>query len=94
MMICSISKKQLTKKQFAILEYIIKYVTDRMYQPNIREIAEEFGISIGGVHSHLVVISSKGWIEIGDNQKRRIEISAEAKALVAGELDKGEWVKE
>jgi len=93
-MIFSNSKKQLTKRQFAILEYIIKYVQSRMYQPNMKEIAEEFEISISGAYNHLIVISSKGWIEIGDNQKRRIEISAEAIALVNGELDQKEWVKE
>ena len=88
------SKKRLTQKQFEILAYIIHYTLDKMYQPGMREISEEFGISIGGAYNHLVVLSSKGWIGLGDNQKRKIEISEAAKALVAGELNQKEWVKE
>lgn len=87
------SNQRLTQKQYDILEYIIQYTLARMYQPGMREIAEKFEISIGGAYNHLLVLSSKGWINLSDNQKRKIEISDSAKALVAGELDRKEWIK-
>ncbi len=54
----------LTKRQRAILEFIIRCIRDKGCPPTIAEIGEEFGIaSTNGVNDHLNALERKGFIE-------------------------------
>lgn len=56
--------KGLTKRQEAILRYIIESIRDLGYPPTIAEIGSQFGISsTNGVNDHLVALEKKGYIE-------------------------------
>jgi repressor LexA len=56
--------KGLTKRQRAILEFIIESIREHGYPPTIAEIGLRFGItSTNGVNDHLVALEKKGYIE-------------------------------
>ena len=56
--------KGLTRKQQAILEFIIQCIRDNGMPPTIAEIGDKFGItSTNGVNDHLVALEKKGYIE-------------------------------
>lgn len=56
--------KGLTRRQRAVLEFIIQCIRDNGCPPTIAEICEAFGIqSTNGVNDHLVALEKKGFIE-------------------------------
>lgn len=56
--------KGLTKRQEAILRFIVESIRDHGFPPTIAEIGEEFGItSTNGVNDHLIALEKKGYIE-------------------------------
>ncbi|HOZ49459.1 MAG TPA: transcriptional repressor LexA [Candidatus Hydrogenedentes bacterium] len=56
--------KELTKRQAAILQFIIESIRDHGYPPTIAEIGDAFDIrSTNGVNDHLVALERKGYIE-------------------------------
>ncbi len=66
--------KGLTKRQEAILQFVLDYIQHEGYPPSIREIGKEFGIgSLRGVTVHLDALSRKGYIERA-NTPRSIRI--------------------
>ncbi len=55
--------KGLTKRQQAILDFILEYVREQGYPPSIREIGAKFDIgSLRGVTVHLDALDRKGYI--------------------------------
>ncbi|MCW5937331.1 MAG: transcriptional repressor LexA [Fimbriimonadaceae bacterium] len=67
--------KGLTKRQEAILQFVLDYVQDEGYPPSIREIGQKFGIgSLRGVTVHLDALERKGFIE-RSNTPRSIKIT-------------------
>ena len=72
--------KGLTKRQRAILEYIIDSIREEGYPPTIAEIGARFGIaSTNGVNDHLVALERKGYIE-RSSKARGIHITEKASA--------------
>lgn len=68
-------KKQLTKKQEEILEFIKKRIKERGYPPAVREICEATGLkSTSTVHGHLTRLEKKGYIRRDPSKPRAIEI--------------------
>jgi repressor LexA len=66
--------KGLTKRQQAILEYIVDYVRKEGYPPSIREIGRDFKIgSLRGVTVHLDALERKGYIA-RSNTPRSIKV--------------------
>ncbi len=64
----------LTKRQEAILQFIVDYVQGHGYPPSIREIGKAFGIgSLRGVTVHLDALQRKAYIQRG-NTPRSIQI--------------------
>jgi len=56
--------KELTKRQQAVLHYIVECIRDRECPPTIAEICGEFGIaSTNGANDHLLALEKKGFIE-------------------------------
>ncbi|ACM60593.1 SOS-response transcriptional repressor, LexA [Caldicellulosiruptor bescii DSM 6725] len=71
----SIMKKQLTKKQEEILEFIKKRIKEKGYPPAVREICEATGLkSTSTVHGHLTRLEKKGYIRRDPSKPRAIEI--------------------
>lgn len=70
--------KGLTKRQQAILDYIISCIRDHGYPPTIAEVGAEFGItSTNGVNDHLVALEKKGYIE-RSSKARGIVVTSKA----------------
>jgi SOS-response transcriptional repressor LexA len=67
--------KPLTRRQRAVLDYIVAYQRARGYGPSIRDIGRHFGIrSPNGIVTHLAQLEAKGWIERGDHTARSIRV--------------------
>lgn len=72
--------KGLTKRQEAILRFIIESIRDYGYPPTIAEVGAEFGItSTNGVNDHLVALEKKGYIE-RSSKARGIYVTPKAAA--------------
>ena len=67
-------RKDLTKRQQQVLDFIINYIRDIGYPPTVREVAKEFKISSKGAYDHLVAIEKKGYIKRNPTKPRAIEI--------------------
>ncbi len=58
-----------------ILDYMVRYLRTRTYQPSIREIGEEFGIkSTKTVSEHLKSLATKGYLERDPSRSRGVRI--------------------
>ena len=70
--------KGLTKRQRAILDYVIECIRDHGCPPTIAEVGAEFGIaSTNGVNDHLVALERKGYIE-RSSKARGIRVTEKA----------------
>ncbi len=70
----------LTRRQAAILQYIVETIRDEGYPPTIAEIGEQFGIaSTNGVNDHLLALEKKGYIE-RSSKARGIRVTEKAAA--------------
>lgn len=64
----------LTKKQKAVLDFVINYIKDNGLSPTVREVAEEFGFSSPATaHEHLQNLKDKGFIKIHPDEIRGLE---------------------
>lgn len=67
--------KELTKRQAAILRFIIECIRDEGAPPTIAEIGEQFGLSsTNGVNDHLVALEKKGYI-VRSSKARGIHVT-------------------
>ena len=66
--------KKLTHRQHEILEFIKDHIQMHSFPPTIREIAEEFHISIKGSYDHIKALEKKHYIRRNPNKSRAIEI--------------------
>lgn len=70
----------LTKRQEAILQFIIKCIKDNGMPPTIAEIGAKFNISsTNGVNDHLLALERKGYIE-RSSKARSIHVTDQAAA--------------
>ena len=71
-------KENLTKRQYEILKFIYRSITEESRPPTVREIGNEFSISsTKGVSDHLAALERKGWIQRDDRQARGIHLISE-----------------
>ena len=75
--------KGLTGRQGEVLEYIKRYITEHQFPPTIREIGENFGISVRGSYDHVKALEKKDYIKCQLNRSRAIEL------LPKANMDKG-----
>jgi repressor LexA len=66
--------KELTERQREVLSFIAEYINSHTYPPTIREIAENFFISVKGAHDHVTALKKKGCIKQGDKRSRTMKI--------------------
>lgn len=65
----------LSKRQQAILEFIVKEVREKGYPPSVREIGDAVGLaSSSTVHGHLAKLEKKGYIRRDPSKPRAIEV--------------------
>lgn len=79
-------KKELTKKQTAVLDYIKKYTAKHGYPPAVREIGQALGLSSPAtVQAHLNKLKEAGVIKNSSNKFRTIELLVENEYLAQDE---------
>ena len=62
----------LTPRQKLIIEYIVQFTFENLFQPTIREIGAHFGIvSTNGVSDHLKALHRKGYLTLRDHPDSR-----------------------
>jgi repressor LexA len=66
--------KELTERQRQVLAFITEYIKAHTYPPTIREIADNFSISVKGAYDHVAVLKKKGRLTNGDNRSRTLEL--------------------
>ena len=66
--------KNLTKRQSEVLEFIKSFIDSHKYPPTIREIAQNFEISVKGAYDHVKALEKKDVISCDTNRSRAIEI--------------------
>jgi len=71
--------KTLTPRQTEVLQFIGAFHDAHGYPPTIREIAENFSISVKGAYDHVKALEKKGRLRLGDNRSRALEIIARDK---------------
>ena len=72
--------RELTRRQAAILQFIVESIRDRGWPPTIAEIGQQFQIaSTNGVNDHLVALEKKGYIE-RSSKARGIRVTEKAAA--------------
>jgi repressor LexA len=76
-------KKNLTRRQEMIFNFIQKAIAERGYPPSVREIGDAVGLkSSSTVHTHLVKLEKKGYIRRDPTKPRAIEIVDNNSAVV------------
>jgi repressor LexA len=64
--------KKLTEKQDNILNFIKENIRDTGFPPTVREIGDEFNITVKGAYDHVKAIEKKGYIRTEKNKSRAI----------------------
>ena len=66
--------KELTKRQKEILSFISNHINKHSYPPTIREIADNFSISVKGAHDHVTALKRKNCIRQDGKRSRTMEL--------------------
>ncbi len=79
-------RKELTKRQQQVLDFIINYLKKIGYPPTVREVGNEFKISSKGAYDHLIAIEKKGYIRRSPTKPRAIEIMDFVHGRISGPM--------
>ena len=66
--------KEPTLRQREVLFFIIEFIHSHSYPPTIREIADNFSISVKGAYDHVAALKRKGKIKFEDKRSRTMEV--------------------
>jgi repressor LexA len=66
--------KELTKRQKEILSFIAASVKNHSYPPTIREIADNFSISVKGAYDHITALKRKNYLKQDGNRSRALKL--------------------
>jgi repressor LexA len=67
--------KTLTKRQKEVMSFIIGYLKHHSYPPTIREVADNFSISVKGAHDHITALRKKDYLRQADKRPRTMELT-------------------
>jgi len=67
--------KELTERQKQVLSFIANYIKRNSYAPTIREIADNFEISVKGAHDHITALRKKGHLRQADKRPRTMGLT-------------------
>ena len=68
-------EKKLTEKQSNIYEFLKGTIKETGFPPTVREVGDQFGITVKGAYDHMKAIEKKGFIKIEQNKSRAIVIT-------------------
>jgi len=85
--------KKLTDRQKEVLAFIADYIEQNSYPPSIREIAENFGISMKGAHDHVAALRRKNVLEQNGRCSRTLKLTAPGESAEKELGDAGSLVK-
>lgn len=75
--------ENLTHRQQEIIEFIVQYTFEHLYQPTFKEIAKKCSIqSTNGVNDHLKALRRKGYLGPSTGSQRGMELTDRALHLV------------
>ena len=66
--------KEPTKRQMEVISFIGEYLQTHAYPPTIRELADNFSISIKGAQDHITALKKKGLLKQGDKKSRTMKL--------------------
>lgn len=66
--------RELTDRQKEVLTFISTYTKDNTFPPTVREISNNFGISLRAVQDHITALQKKGYISIKPKSSRSIKV--------------------
>lgn len=66
--------EELTIKQKEVYDFICKYIKNYGYSPSVRDISKVFNHSTATIHSHLLTLKEKGYIDYVEGKARTIKI--------------------
>lgn len=66
--------KSLTERQKEVLEFIAAFTGENGYPPTVREIADNFGISLRAVQDHIAACQKKGYLSQCQKRSRSIRV--------------------
>ena len=66
--------KNLTDRQRQVLDYIAQFAEQNGYPPTVREIGENFGISLRAVQDHIGALQKKGFLSQSQKRSRSIVV--------------------
>lgn len=66
--------KEMTSKQREVYDFICDKIMHQGFPPTVREIGENFSISVKGAYDHLKAIERKGYIRCSSSKSRAIEV--------------------
>lgn len=69
--------KKLTNRQSEVLDFIKSFIDIHKYPPTIREIAQNFEISVKGAYDHVKALEKKDVISCDTNRSRAIEVCSD-----------------
>ena len=69
--------KKLTDKQQLVYNFIKGKIKDSGYPPTVREIGDEFNITVKGAYDHLKAIEKKGFVKTEQNKSRAIVLTCQ-----------------
>jgi len=67
--------KELTVRQKEILSFIADFLRKHSYPPTIREVAENYSISVKGAHDHITALRKKGFLKQADKRPRTMGLT-------------------
>ncbi|MCL2181733.1 MAG: transcriptional repressor LexA [Treponema sp.] len=67
--------KELTNRQKQVLSFIADYIKKHSYPPTIREIADNYSISVKGAHDHITALRKKGYLKQLDKRPRTMGLT-------------------
>ena len=66
--------KTLTERQEEVLEFIARFSEENGYPPTVREIGENFGISLRAVQDHIAACQKKGYLSQCQKRSRSFRV--------------------
>ncbi len=79
--------RQLTLKQEKILDFIKESIKDSGFPPTVREIGEQFNITVKGAYDHVKAIEKKGYIKTEQNKSRAIVVLNEDQGAIVDAIN-------
>ncbi|MCR5285382.1 MAG: transcriptional repressor LexA [Treponema sp.] len=75
--------REITARQKEVLNYIADYTEQNGYPPTVREISNNFSISLRAVQDHITALQKKGFLTQAQNRSRSIRVLSDERNRTA-----------